>query len=117
MYAIRSYYEKAELEEQWHFLSLEKIFIEERIYKDKKFEDSENMDMAIAHIDTRLEPWKPKLHREVKREDILRLMEIRMARILKFNKDKASDQLKAIEDEIAEVVNDIENIVPRNNFV
>jgi len=103
---------KAELEEQWHFSSLEKIFIEERIYKDKKFEDSENMDMAIAHIDTRLEPWKPKLHREVTREDILRLMEIRMARILKFNKDKANDLLKAIEDEIAEVVNDIENIVP-----
>ncbi len=103
---------KSELEEQWHFLSLEKIFIEERIYKDKKFEDSENMDMAIAHIDNRLDPWKPKLHRDITREDILRLMEIRMARILKFNKDKANDQLKAIEDEIAEVENNIINIVP-----
>ena len=103
---------KAELEEQWHFLSLEKIFIEERIYKDKKFEDAESMDAAVAHIDNRLEPWKPKLKREVTRDDIMKLMEIRMARILKFNKDKANDQLKAIEDEIAEVVNHIKNIVP-----
>ncbi|RIJ50100.1 DNA gyrase/topoisomerase IV subunit A [Maribellus luteus] len=103
---------KNELEEQWHSLSLEKIFIEERIYKDKKFEESESMDMAIAHIDQRLEPWKPKLRREITRDDILKLMEIRMARILKFNTDKANDQLQAIEDEIAEVLNDIENIVP-----
>lgn len=103
---------KRELEEQWHFSSLEKIFIEERIYKDKKFEDSENMDQAVAHIDKRLEPWKPKLKREVTREDILRLMEIRMARILKFNKDKANEHLKGIEDEIAEVENNIKNIVP-----
>jgi len=103
---------KSELEEQWHFSSLEKIFIEERIYKDKKFEDSANMDQAVAHIDERLEPWKPKLKREVTREDILKLMEIRMARILKFNKDKANDHLQAIEDEIAEVVHNINNIVP-----
>ncbi len=103
---------KSELEEAWHFLSLEKIFIEERIYKDKKFEDSENMNQAVAHIDKKLEPWKEKLNREVTRDDILKLMEIRMARILKFNKDKANDQLKAIEDEIAEVENNIKNIVP-----
>ncbi|MCY1720410.1 DNA gyrase/topoisomerase IV subunit A [Prolixibacteraceae bacterium Z1-6] len=103
---------KKELEEMWHFSSLEKIFIEERLYKDKKFEDSENMDQAIDHIDKRLEPWKPKLHREVTRDDILRLMEIRMARILKFNKDKANDYLKGLEDEIAKVVHNIENIVP-----
>ncbi len=103
---------KNELEEQWHFASLEKIFIEERIYKDKKFEDAENMDQAVAHIDKRLDPWKPKLKREITRDDILKLMEIRMARILKFNKDKASDQIKAIEDEIAEVEHNIKNIVP-----
>ncbi len=102
---------KSELEEAWHYSSLEKIFIEERIYKDKKFEDSENMDQAVAHIDNRLEPWKPKLRREITRDDILKLMEIRMARILKFNKDKANDHLLAIEDEIADVVNNIENIV------
>ncbi len=103
---------KRELEEQWHFLSLEKIFIEERIYKDKKFEDSENMDQAISHIDKRMDPWKPKLKRDITRDDILKLMEIRMARILKFNKDKATDQLRAIEDEIAEVLDNIENIIP-----
>lgn len=103
---------KHELEEAWHFSSLEKIFIEERIYKDKKFEDSENMDQAVAHIDKRLEPWKPRLKREVTREDMLRLMEIRMARILKFNKDKANDHLLAIEDDIAEVELNIENIIP-----
>ncbi len=102
---------KSELEEAWHYSSLEKIFIEERIYKDKKFEDSENMDQAIAHISLRLEPWKPKLKREVTRDDILKLMEIKMSRILKFNKDKADEHLRAIEDEIAEVENDIRNIV------
>ncbi|MFA9392660.1 MAG: DNA gyrase/topoisomerase IV subunit A [Prolixibacteraceae bacterium] len=103
---------KGELEEAWHFSSLEKIFIEERIYKDKGFEESINMDAVVEHIDKRLEPWKPKLKREVTREDILKLMEIRMARILKFNKDKANDQILAIEDEIAEIVANIENIIP-----
>jgi topoisomerase-4 subunit A len=70
------------------------------------------MDEAINHIDTRLEPWKPKLKREVTREDILKLMEIRMARILKFNTDKANDHLLAIEAEIEEINNKIENIIP-----
>ncbi|HKK80595.1 MAG TPA: DNA gyrase/topoisomerase IV subunit A, partial [Prolixibacteraceae bacterium] len=103
---------KGELEEAWHFSSLEKIFIEERIYKDKDFEESSNMDEVVAHVDKRLEPWKPKLKREIKREDILKLMEIRMARILKFNKDKANDHIQAIEDEIAEIIHNINNIVP-----
>jgi topoisomerase-4 subunit A len=103
---------RSELEEAWHFSSLEKIFIEERIYKDKEFEDSANMDEAISHIDFRLTPWKPKLKREVTREDILRLMEIKMARILKFNTDKANDHLLAIEAEIEEINNKIANIIP-----
>jgi topoisomerase-4 subunit A len=103
---------RGELEEAWHFSSLEKIFIEERIYKDKKFEDSANMDEAVDHIDLRLEPWKPKLKREVTRDDILKLMEIRMARILKFNTDKANDHLLAIEAEIEEINNKIRNIIP-----
>lgn len=103
---------RGELEEAWHFSSLEKIFIEERIYKDKAFEDSANMDEAVDHIDLRLLPWKPKLKREVTREDILKLMEIRMARILKFNTDKANDHLLAIEAEIEEINHKIENIVP-----
>lgn len=103
---------KNELEEQWHYSSLEKIFIEERIYKDKKFEDSENMDQAVAHIDKRLEPWKPKLKRDINRDDILKLMEIKMARILKFNTDKANAHIQSIEDEIAEIIHNIENIIP-----
>ncbi len=102
---------KNELEEAWHFSTLEKIFIEERIYKDKEFEESESMDLAIAHIDRRLDPWKPKFRREINREDLLRLMEIRMARILKFNTDKANEIILSIEDEIDEVLNKIENIV------
>ncbi|MDD2307605.1 MAG: DNA gyrase/topoisomerase IV subunit A [Prolixibacteraceae bacterium] len=103
---------RGELEEAWHFSSLEKIFIEERIYKDKQFEDSANMDEAVDHIDMRLTPWKPKLKREVTRDDILKLMEIRMARILKFNTDKANDHLLAIEAEIEEINNKIANIIP-----
>lgn len=103
---------KAELEEALHFASLEKIFIEERIYKDKEFEQAENMDVAVAHIDKRLEPWKPKFLREVTREDILKLMEIRMARILKFNTDKANDHIKSIKAEIKEIKNNIKNIIP-----
>ncbi|MBN2806755.1 MAG: DNA gyrase/topoisomerase IV subunit A, partial [Prolixibacteraceae bacterium] len=103
---------KGELENAWHYASLEKIFIEERIYKDKGFEDSKDMDAAVDHIDHRLEPWKPKLKKEVTRDDILKLMEIKMARILKFNKDKAIDQILAIEDEIAEIISNIENIIP-----
>lgn len=103
---------RGELEEAWHFSSLEKIFIEERIYKDKGFEDSANMDEAVDHIDLRLLPWKPRLKREVTREDILKLMEIRMARILKFNTDKANDHLLAIEAEIEEINHKIENIIP-----
>ncbi|MBR5884448.1 MAG: DNA gyrase/topoisomerase IV subunit A, partial [Bacteroidaceae bacterium] len=75
---------RGELMESLHFASLERIFIEERIYKDKKFEQAEHMDAAVAHIDARLEPFKKDFVREVTRDDILRLMEIKMARILKF---------------------------------
>ena len=102
---------KNELEEAWHFANLEKIFIEERMYKDKKFEDSENMDQAVVYTDRRLDPWKPHFKRDITRDDILKLMEIRMARILKFNKDKANENILAIEEEIEEIVYNIENIV------
>ena len=101
-----------ELEEQWHFASLEQIFIDERIYKDKAFEDSASIDQAVSHIDKRLEPWKPKFRREIVREDILKLLEIRMGRILKFNTDKATELIKGIEDSIAEVLANIQNLIP-----
>ncbi|MEI7524506.1 MAG: DNA gyrase/topoisomerase IV subunit A [Mariniphaga sp.] len=101
-----------ELEEQWHFASLEQIFIDERIYKDKAFEDSATIDQAVSHIDKRLEPWKPRFRREIVREDILKLLEIRMGRILKFNTDKATELIKGIEDSIAEVLANIQNLIP-----
>lgn len=81
----------AELAEQLLFASLEKIFIEERIYKDKEYEQAPDVDAAIAHIDMRLEPFKPQFSREITRDDILRLLEIRMKRILKFNSDDADN--------------------------
>ena len=102
---------KGELEEQLFFSSLEKIFIEERIYKDKKFENAENMDAVVAHIDSRIKPFKENLIREVTREDILRLMEIKMQRILKFNKDKADELMARIKSEIEQIDNDLEHMV------
>ena len=94
---------RGELLESLHFSSLEKIFIEERIYKDKKFEQAENMDAACEHIDERLTPFYPQFLRAVTKEDILRLMEIKMARILKFNKDKADENIARIKEEIEEI--------------
>ena len=83
--------ERGELLESLFFASLERIFIEERIYKDMGFEQAKDMDDAVAHIDSRLEPFKERFVREITREDILRLMEIKMGRILKFNTDKADE--------------------------
>lgn len=98
---------KNELLEQLFFASLEKIFIEERIYKDKKFEEAKDMDAAVVHVDTRLEPFKPDFIREVTREDILRLLEIKMHRILKFNKDKANDFIARTKAEIKNIDHDL----------
>lgn len=102
---------KDELLEQLFFSSLEKIFIEERIYKDKKFENAENMDIAVAHIDNRLAPFKPDLIREVTRDDILKLMEIKMQRILKFSKDKADELIAKMQAEINEIDRDLAQMV------
>lgn len=101
----------SEVRELLHFASLERIFIEERIYKDKKFEDAPNMDAAVAHIDTRLEPWKPKFVREVTYDDILRLMEIKMGRILKFNSKKADDIIASYNERISELLNHLDHII------
>lgn len=95
--------QKAELLEQLFFTSLEKIFIEKRIYKDKAFEESTSQDEVIAHIDSRLEPFKKKFIREVTREDILKLLEIKMMRITKFDSEKANDTLIAIQKKIDEI--------------
>lgn len=103
--------EKAELEESLHFLSLEKIFIQERIYKDKEFENAPDMDTAIAHIDSRLAKFAKLFIREVTREDILKLMEIKMGRILKFNSDKADELIARYKEQIEEIKHNITNIV------
>lgn len=96
--------------ETLHFASLEKIFIEERIYKDKQFEQANSMDAACAHIDERLTPFYPQFVREVTKDDILRLMEIKMARILKFNKTKADDLISRLQEEIKDIDNKLAHL-------
>lgn len=102
---------KNELLEQYHFCSLEKIFIEERIYKDRKFEQAPNVDAVCEHIDQRLTPYYPQLVREVTKDDILKLLEIKMQRILKFNKDKADEMMARIQAEIDQINKDLNNLV------
>lgn len=102
---------KSELQEELFFSSLEKIFIEERIYKDAEFENAKSMDEAIAHIDLRLTPYKPHFIREVTRDDILKLMEIKMGRILKFNSDKSNALIAQLKEEIGRIDHELENIV------
>lgn len=102
---------KGELLEQLHFASLEKIFIEERIYKDRKFEQAATMDAACEHIDDRLTPFYPQMIREVTKDDILRLMEIKMQRILKFNKDKADEMMARTKAEIDDIDRKLANLV------
>ena len=102
---------RGELLEQLHFCSLEKIFIEERIYKGRPFENAPDMDAACAYVDERLTPFYPQMIREVTKEDILRLMEIKMHRILKFNKDKAEELMVRIRGELAEIEHDLAHMV------
>ena len=101
---------KNELLEQLHFQSLEKIFIEERIYKDKKFEQAPTIDAVCEHIDERLTPYYPQMVREVTKDDILKLLEIKMQRILKFNKDKADELMAHLKAEIEEIDRDLANL-------
>ncbi len=100
-----------EIRESLHFASLEAIFINERIYKDKEFENAPTMDAACQHIDERLTPYYPEMVREVTKEDILKLMEIRMARILKFNKEKAEEGIRRMKGDIDKIDKDLKNMV------
>ena len=102
---------RGELMESLHFASLERIFIEERIYKDRQFENAKTMDAACEHIDERLTPFYPQFIREVTKEDILRLMEIKMARILKFNKEKADELIARMKEEVERIDRDLSNMV------
>ena len=101
-----------ELLEELHFVSLERIFIEERIYKDKQFEEGENIEEVIAHVYRRLQPFLPKFYRKVTDDDIRRLLEIKMKRILKFSSDEADRYIEGLEKEIDEVSHHIAHIIP-----
>ncbi len=100
---------KDELEEQWHFSSLEKIFIENKVYS--LIEDEETWEGVIGAIDKGLKPFVKHLKREVTREDIIRLTEIKIKRISKFDKFKADEIITKIEEELKEVKANIKNII------
>ncbi len=98
-----------ELEEQWHFASLERIFIENRIYRD--IEEEETWEGVINAIDKGLKPHIKHLKRAVTEEDIVRLTEIRIKRISKFDIDKAQQLIESLEDKIAETKNYLANLI------
>ncbi len=100
---------KAELLEQWHFSSLEKIFIEERIYRD--IEECETWESVIETIDKGLMPFRKKFHRKITEEDIIKLTEIKIKRISKYNSFKADDLINGIELEIDEVNNHLGHLI------
>lgn len=98
-----------EFEEQWHYASLERIFIENRIYRD--IEEEETWEGVIAAIDKGLKPHTTHLKRAVTEEDIVRLTEIRIKRISKFDIDKAQQKIDALEDSIAQVKHHLEHLI------
>ena len=98
-----------ELEEQWHFASLERIFIENRIYRD--IEEQETWKGVIKAIDIGLQPHIKHLKRAITEEDIVRLTEIRIKKISKFDLDKATQFIEGLEDKIAQVKEYLENLI------
>ncbi len=102
---------RGETMETLHSVSLEKIFIEERIYKDRQFEQARDQETAIAHVDKRLEPFKPQFYREVTTDDILRLLEIPMKRIIKYNAEKADNYIATLHDRIADIDDKLAHLV------
>ncbi len=102
---------KGEIEESLHFATLERIFIEERIYKDKEYEEGKSVDAVLDHIDQRLEPFKPHFFREVTRDDLLRLEEIKMKRIHRFNSDDADRQIAKYKSDIEEIDGHLSHLV------
>jgi len=98
-----------ELDQKWHMSSLEKIFIENRIYR--KIEECETWEAVIEAIDKGLKPFKKLLRREVTTDDIVRLTEIKIKRISKYDSFKADEYIKKLEDEMAEVADNLANLV------
>jgi topoisomerase IV subunit A len=99
----------SELEEQWHFLSLERIFIENKIYRD--IEDKTTREDVIKAVDDGLKPFTKKLKRAVTEEDILRLLDIRIMRISKFDSNKAQDKIEALEGDIEQVKHHLAHLI------
>ena len=97
-----------ELQDKWHFSSLEKIFIENKIYRD--IEEEETWEGVIAAIDKGLDPFKKLLMREVSEEDIVRLTEIKIKRISKFDKKKADEYIKGLENEMLETQKNLKSL-------
>ena len=98
-----------ELQESWHLSSLEKIFIEKRIYRD--IEECETWESVIETIDSGLEPYKKLLLREVTREDIIKLTEIKIKRISRYDVKRADEYIKSLEEDMEEVKNHLNNLV------
>ena len=103
--------QRAELSESLLFASLEKIFIEERIYKDKEYEQSKNEDDAIKHITKRLKPFAESFVRAITRDDVAKLLDVKMRRIIKFNSEKADTYIKSLNDKLAEIDNNLAHLV------
>lgn len=99
-----------ETKEAMLFASLEKIFIEERMYKDSELEQAPDMETAVSRIDKLMEPWKPTFFRELTHDDIMRLWEIKMGRILKFNSEKANERIARLEADVERISDEIEHI-------
>lgn len=101
--------QKLELEEQWHFASLEKIFIEKRIYR--KIEECETWEAVIDTIDKGLKPYVKIFKRPITNDDIVRLTEIKIKRISKFDAFKADEHIANIETNLDEVINHLANLI------
>lgn len=99
-----------ERQETRMFCSLEKLFIEERMYKDRQIEQATSMEVALRRVDTLMTPFKPSFYREINDEDLMRLWEIKMGRILKFNSEKAQERIVALEDEIKRITENLEHL-------
>lgn len=101
-----------ELQEEWHSSSLERIFIEQKIYKDKEYEACKSGEEAIPHVRMRLTPFVGGFFREITDEDILNLFEIRMKRIFRFDSEEIERKIEGLERDIVSVKHDIEHIIP-----
>jgi topoisomerase-4 subunit A len=97
-----------DLNEKWHFSSLEKIFIEKRIYRN--IEECETWEAVIDTIDKGLKPYKKLFKREITKEDIVRLTEIKIKRISKFDSFKADEEIKAIDEALKQVAYDLKHL-------